>query len=102
MNSNPDTTLQNESYLIPRRACIQRRANLTARAYLVKVRARGIQRKVDELLIFARKSAAGPRVRSNLQQQFCSFGIPFSELVERRAPGIRRRISHTNRVSLVL
>ena len=42
MNSRPDATFEDEKNLILRRACIQRRVDLTARAYLVEVCARAI------------------------------------------------------------
>jgi hypothetical protein len=65
MDRQPDTTFEDEKNLIACGACVERRSDLTARACLVKVRARAIQREVDELHFLARQDAAGPRVRAH-------------------------------------
>ena len=66
---------------------VERSADLTARARFIEVRARAIQREVNQLHLLARKNSAGPRIRSNPQQQFRPFGVPFPEFVQRRTPG---------------
>ena len=47
MDRQPDTTFEDEENLIARGACVQRRADLAARADLVEVRAKAVQREGD-------------------------------------------------------
>src|SRR5271154_5775419 len=94
MDRQPNATLENQDDLIARRSCFESGADLAACAFFIEVRAGAIQREVDQLHLLARQNAAGPWVRSNPQQHFRSFGIPFSEFVQRRTPrvcGLRRR-----------
>jgi hypothetical protein len=87
MDRKPKAAFEDQKDLVARRACVQRCTDLAARASFIEGCARAVQGEEDQFHFLARKNAAGPRVCSDPQQQFRSFGIPFLKFVERRAHG---------------